>query len=235
MGKDEATMLRKMREAAEPLFKRQIAINQALGQPGRFKGSIRDLSPVEILLLLYCEDRDVANTARIEIETHTRTHLYSQALISILRDRRHPQRRIAQWCVLDLFEDLGSYAITKDETDDALAAMKGLLLDAEDDFARAVFKAGTVIGGHLQSAEATRALLECLASPSRIGRRSAIHGLFHVVEWHPQVRAEIVAALRAHASEEKDSQLKDFSERMADDIETSAYDHIPEPIFHDEP
>lgn len=235
MGKDEASMLRKIRDAAEPLFKRQLAIAQTLGRLGRFSGSIRDLAPADVLKLLYCEDRDVANTARIEIETHAKGHLFTQALIAILRDRRHPDRRIAQWCVLDLFEDLATYATTPDEEAEAVEAMKGLLWDAEDDYARAVFKAGTVIGGHLKGEVAAPTLLDSLNAPSRIGRRAAIHGLFHVVEWQPSSRVLVVEALRAHAQKETDPLLRDFAESIALDVENGSFDHLPEPTFPDEP
>ena len=235
MGKDDAAMLRKLRDAAEPLFKRQLAIGSTLGRLGRYSGSIRDLSAADILKLLYCEDRDVANTARIEIETHATSHLFTQALITILRDRRHPNRRIAQWCVLDLFEDLATYATTPEEEEEAVEAMRGLLWDAEDDFARAVFKAGTVIGGHLKGDIAGPLLIESLNAPSRIGRRAAIHGLFHVVEWQPSTRDQVVTALRNHVDTESDPLLKDFAESIAHDIERNSFDHRPEPTFPDEP
>lgn len=235
MGKDDAAMLRRLRDAAEPLFKRQIAIANTTGRIGRYSGSIRDLTPAEILKLLYCEDRDVANTARIEIETHATSHLFTQALIAVLRDRRHPNRRVAQWCVLDLFEDLTTYATSADEEAEAVEAMRGLLWDAEDDFARTVFKAGTVIGGHLKSEIAAPTLIESLTSPSRIGRRAAIHGLFHVVEWQPSAKEVVVDSLRAHVGTESDPLLKDFAESIAQDIERGSYDHLPEPTFPDEP
>ncbi|MFX8988315.1 hypothetical protein ABTN23_19740, partial [Acinetobacter baumannii] len=71
------------------------------------------------------------------------------ALLEILRDREHPMRRIAQWCVLDLFEDLPSYFPDDEGQKQAVDAMSGLLWDAEDDYARTVFKAGVVLGGHV--------------------------------------------------------------------------------------
>jgi hypothetical protein len=235
MGKDERKMLRRMAEAAEPLFKRQMAISRCLGLPKRFSGSIRDLQPIDVLKLLYCDDRDVANSARIEIETHTANHLFTPALIAILRDRRHPNRRTAHWCVLDLFEDLRSYVNDSDEEQDAVDAIKGLMWDAEDDYARAVFKAGTVVGGHLNAEVASPVLIECLGAPSRIGRRAAIHGLFHVVEWLPDSRQSVVSVLRAHLERETDPQLKEFAASIADDLAANAFDHRPEPIFPDEP
>lgn len=235
MGTDVPHMLKRMRDSAEPLFKRQFAISNALGQSGRFKGSIRDLGPLDILKLLYCEDRDVANSARIEVETNAKGHLYTPSLIVILKDRRHPNRRIAQWCVLDLFEDLPTYVSHPEEEQDAVRAMKSLLWDAEDDYARTVFKAGTVLGGHIQTQEATDALLDCLLAPSRIGRRSAIHALFHVVEWQPNLKDRVVDALRHHVEVETDRHLKEFARAMAQDLTEGAFDHIPEPIFPDEP
>lgn len=230
-GDTEEAMLQSLRQTAEPLFQRQVAIQKALGGSGRFLGHVRELPPGDLLQLLYCEDRDVANEARTEIETHASSHLFLPALVEVLCDRRHPNRRSAQWCVLDLFEDLPSFATNEAEEERALAAMKALIWDAEDDYARAIFKAGVVLGGHLPHKHGGPILLECLNAPSRIGRRSAIHGLFHVVEWIPEMREEVVRALRDHALREEEPLLRDFSMRMAHDIEAGDYDHIPEPLF----
>ncbi|MFI5387646.1 MAG: hypothetical protein ACHQ50_16175, partial [Fimbriimonadales bacterium] len=97
-------MIHEMILAAEPLFHRQLLISRTMELEGLFTGHVRDVQPEGLLKLLYCEDRDVANDARIEIETHTNSHQFTAALIYILRDTRHPNRRSAQWCVLDLFE-----------------------------------------------------------------------------------------------------------------------------------
>ena len=65
------------------------------------------------------------------------------------------------------------------------------------------------------------------------GRRSAIHGLYHVVEWMPDMRSRVVAAIRDHAREESDPQLREFAVQMASDIERGT-DHITEPVFPEE-
>ncbi len=233
-GKSVEEMLVNLEKAAEPLFERQLLINRCLEQPGRFAGHIRDLGPEDLLKLLYCEDRDVANDARIEIEKHASSHIFSQALIAILRDDRHPNRRSAQWCVLDLFEDLPSFCTSSQEELDAVQAMRDLLWSAEDDYARTIYKAGVVLGGHIPHKHGCPVLLECLGAPSKAGRRSAIHGLFHVAEWLPSMRDEVAAALTALAKKERDHQLKEFASLMARDIESGAYEHIPEPVFADE-
>lgn len=223
-------MLQKLRDAAEPLLKRQIRINEILGRPGRFVGNLRDLPFEDLLKLLYCSDRDVANAARIEIDTHASAGVFAPALVEILRDNRHPCRRSAQWCVLDLFEDLGSFCHTEEERSQAIEAMRELIWNAEDDYCRTTFKAGVVLGGHLPAKIGGPLLIECLDAPSKIGRRSAIHGLFHVVEWDPDQRATVVQALRAHAPKENEPLLREFAEHMADDVEAGT-DHITEPLF----
>lgn len=233
-GDSLEAMLQAMVEAAEPLFRRQFCISKSLGLTSRFTGHINELSPVSLVKLLYCEDRDVANEARSEIEKHASQHIFTPALIEIIRDNRHPFRRSAQWCVLDLFEDLPSFATKPDEETEALHAIKGLIWDAEDDYARTIYKAGVVMGGHLPHKAGGELLIECLQAPSRIGRRSAIHGLFHTVEWIPDMRESVVSALQASAKEDPDPQLREFAELMARDIAKGDYDHIPEPIFPDE-
>lgn len=227
-------MLANLRETTEPLFARQRAINEARGEPGRFLGHIRDLAPLDLIKLLYCPDRDVANDARVEIEVHASSKLFTPALIEIVRDQRHPYRRSAQWCVLDLFEDLPAYVRDEAEALRAVDAMKSLIWTATDDYARTVYKAGVVLGGHLPDVFGGPALLECLNSPSQIGRRSAIHGLFHVAEWIPEMAPDVVASLRECASRDPEKALREFALAIAADIESGTTEHCPEPIFSDE-
>jgi len=234
-GETMDEMVAALRTAAEPLFSRQRTIAQCLGREGRFTGTIRELPYGDLLKLLYCPDRDVANDARIEIETHASAGIFTPALIAVLRDRRHPYRRSAQWCVLDLFEDLESFCHTQDDKDAAIAAMHELIWSAEDDFARTTFKAGVVLGGHLPSDVGGPVLMGCLQAPSKIGRRAAIHGLFHVVEWKPEFRERAVEALRSSAEFDPEPALRQYAKEMADDIEAANYDHHLEPFFDDEP
>ncbi|HVL38130.1 MAG TPA: hypothetical protein VM328_01955 [Fimbriimonadaceae bacterium] len=233
-GVDQDEMLTFLKAEAEPLFRRQFAIAETLGLEGRYQGSIQDLSPSELVKLLYCSDRDVAAEAKTEIEKHASLGVFCPALIEILNDDRHPMRRSAQWCVLDLFEDLPRFCAGDADEARCIDAMRNLIWNAKDDYARTVYKAGVVLGGHLPDEHGGPVLLECLDAPSKYGRRSAIHGLFHVVEWHPEMRPRVVAALRAAAEKEADSQLRDFAAAMADDIEAEHYDHIPEPVFSEE-
>ncbi len=227
-------MLKRLGEASEPLFKRQLKISSTLGLPSRFTGTCSELRPIQLLKLLYCSDRDVANDARIEIETHASSRNFFPGLLYILKDRRHPQRRSAQWCVLDLFEDLSSYVTDDTETYAAMKAMRDLIWDAEDDYARTIYKAGVVLGGHLPHLSGGEVLMECVGAPSKYGRRSAIHGLFHVVEWLPDTREEVVETLRAHAKVESEPLLAEFASSMAKDIENMDHDHVPEPVFAEE-
>lgn len=229
-GATLAEMLGNLRNVADPLLKRQLCINETLGREGRFIGQLRDLPLDDLLKLLYCPDRDVANDARIEIDTHASLGVFAPALIEVLKDTKHPFRRSAQWCVLDLFEDLPSFCHTTESRAAATQAMRDLIWSAEDDFCRTTFKAGVVLGGHLPGEIGGPVLIECLDAPSRIGRRAAIHGLFHVVEWDPAQRDTVVAALRKVAKTDAEPQLREFAGHMASDIEAGA-DHITEPLF----
>lgn len=233
-GQSEEDMLRKLRDAAAPLFTRQLGISACLGCEGRFKGHIRDLSPSDLVKMLYCPDRDVASEARTEIETHASLHLFTPALTEILRDERHPQRRSAQWCVLDLFEDLPAFVSNPQEEKEALEAIKSLIWSAPDDYARTIYKAGVVLGGHLPHMAGGRFLISCLDAPSKFGRRSAIHGLFHTVEWVPDLRDEVIASLHKQADLEVEPLLREFAKAMALDIEHGSYEHVPEPVFEGE-
>lgn len=227
-------MLKEMVRTAAPLFERQFLISRSLEREGRFDAHIKDLGPEDLLKLIYCEDRDVANDARLAIEMADDVKKFTPALISILRDRRHPNRRSAQWCVLDIFEDLPSFCRNPAEEAEAVQAMKELIWSAEDDYARTVYKAGVVLGGHIPHKHGGPVLLECLSAPSKIGRRAAIHGLFHVVEWMPAMRDEVVAALQRRADVEPDPQLKEYARLMSRDIAHGDYDHVPDPIFPEE-
>jgi hypothetical protein len=233
-GADEEEMLQNLRQSAEPLFQHQLCVNECLNRQGRFTGHIRDLTPSDLVKLLYCRDRDIANEARTEIETHASQRVFTPALVQILNDRRHPYRRSAQWCVLDLFEDLPSFCRHEDEEEAAIEAMRDLIWDAEDDYARTIYKAGVVLGGHIPHKHGGPILLECLNAPSKFGRRSAIHGLFHVVEWLPELKQGVLLALREVAEEDSEAILRDFAREMAKDIEAGGIDHHPEPIFPEE-
>jgi hypothetical protein len=222
--------IEKLRVEVEPLFARQMAVARALGIPGRFTGHIRDLPPLSLLQLLFCDDRDVAHDAMTEIETHASTGLFLPSLLEILNDRVHPMRRSAQWCVLDLFEDLPSFAATPEEEARAVKAMASLLWDAEDDYCRTIYKAGVVLGGHVSGDQGGAALLSALRAPSRIGRRSAMHGLYHVVEWNPDMTDVVVWALTGAAKDDTEPVLRQYAADMARDI-AQGTDHAPDPVF----
>ncbi|HRI43645.1 MAG TPA: hypothetical protein PLL78_01405 [Fimbriimonadaceae bacterium] len=227
-------MLRELTRRAEPLIARQRIIGSTLGINGRYERSIGDLEPIGVMKLLYCPDRDVANEARLEIETRASSGLFGPALVAILQDRRHPHRRIAQWCVLDLLEDIGSFFPDAKSQTEAIAAIRDLIWSAEDDYARTVYKAGVVLGGHVSTEPAAEALIECFEAPSRIGRRSAIHASFHLAEWLPERRSQILTALSKRAESDPEPLLKDFAAGIARDIEGGEVDHVMEPVFENE-
>ncbi|MBS1709370.1 MAG: hypothetical protein JSS65_11715 [Armatimonadetes bacterium] len=233
-GETLPEMLEELALSCGPYFERMDAITETLMLGSRFDGSVRDLGPVEWVCLLYCHDRDVANEARIEIETHASSGLFGTALVQIMRDNRHPERRIAQWCVLDMFEDLPSFCPTPESQTQAVEAIRDFIMGADDDYARAVYKAGVVLGGHICTEEAGQALVQCLGSAHKVGRRSAAHAVFHLVEWNPSTKDQVVAALRQMAETDEEPLLRSFASHMADDIAQGASDHIVEPVFPDE-
>lgn len=233
-GQTVPDVLAQLREGAEPLFQRQLLIGKTLGIEGRYSGTFSELSRLSLLKLLYCPDRDVAHEAIVAIETHASTHDFAPGLLFILRDRRHPHRRAAQWAALDLFEDLPSFCRTYEEQVDAVLAMRELIWDARDDFARTVYKAGVVMGGHVCSEASADHLIECLHAPSRIGRRSAIHAVFHLAEWMPERKPEILSCLRDRANKDPEPLLREFAKAMARDVERGEVDHVAEPVFPDE-
>jgi hypothetical protein len=234
-GTDEPEALRLLREGAEPYFKRQLEIGRTLGLGGRYRDSVRTLDALGLLKLLYCADRDVAHEASVEIEKQASTGLFGPALIAILRDESHPNRRSAQWCVLDLFEDLPSLVPNEQGQVEAVAAVRDLMARATDDYARTVYKAGVVLGGHVCTPAAAEALIGCVFAPSRYGRRSAIHAVFHLVEWMPETRGRVLSALARAEAEDPEPLLRAFAASQKADIASGAHDHMTEPLFPDEP
>lgn len=233
-GESIEDMLANLRKSSEILFRRQLTINHTLERPGRFIGHISELPSLDLLKLTYCEDRDVAHEARTAIEAHASEPFWLPLFIAVLRDELHPFRRIAQWCVLDLFEALPTFVRDTEREAEAVAAIKALTWDAPDDYARTIYKAGVVLGGHIPDPFGAVALIECLDAPSRIGRRSAIHGLFHAVEWMPEMSETVVSALRLSAQTDPEPILRDFAAAMANDIEAGETDHVVEPVFAEE-
>jgi len=233
-GIDEAEMLRNLQIVIGPYLKREAHIAAALGIEGHWEGKIRDLPPIDLLKLLFCPDRDVARDAQIAIETHSRSGLFTPAMIAILNDDTHPFRRVAQWCVLDMFEDLPHLTSSAQELDQAVQAIKKLMWNATDDYARTVYKAGVVLGGHVCTVSAAEALIGCLAAPSKIGRRSAMHAVFHLVEWLPSCRGEVVTKLRNASQTDPEPVLRHFADHMANDIERGESEHVTEPTFDEE-
>src|SRR5690606_31653007 len=125
-------------------FDRMDAITDCLGRDTRYHGHLDDLPPDDLIILLYCPDRDISYHALVEIEKHASSGLFTPALVRILDDNEHPYRRAAQWCALDIFEDIGAFCRTEEEQARVIKAIRDLIWRAEDDYARAIFKAGVV-------------------------------------------------------------------------------------------
>lgn len=227
-------MLRALKKSTEPLLERQRIIAETLGVEGRWEMPIKTLAPTDLIKLLYCPDRDVAKEAQTCIETHASSGLFTAALIEILLDDQHPHRRSAQWCVCDMFEDLPAFARTDECQKRAINAIKMLIWNASDDYARTIYKAGVVLGGHICTNDAADALIACIFAPHPVARRSAQHAVFHLAEWLPERKGDIVEALIKASKEETNPLLKLFSASMAQDIEAGCTDHVTEPVFPEE-
>lgn len=227
-------MLDGLKAGCEPYFKRQFAIATTLERDGRFKGTLQELAAADLVKLLYCTDRDVAHEAHTIIETRASTGLFSYALVEVVKDERHPARRIAQWCALDMFEDLPAYFPEADKQTAAIDAIKSLIWSASDDYARTIYKAGVVLGGHICTEPAADALIACVTAPSKYGRRSAIHACFHLAEWMPSRRNQTIEALRAASENDAEPSLREFARCMVRDIGAGAVEHVTEPIFSGE-
>lgn len=227
-------VLEQLKVGSAPYFERQFDIGRTLGLPGRFTSVFKELSPIDYLKLLYCPNRDVAHSAQLQIESHASSNLFGSALIAILEDNTHPHRRSAQWCVLDMFEDLPSFCREKELQNKAIEAIRSLIWNAEDDYARTIYKAGVVLGGHICTHHAAECLLECVLAPSKFGRRSAIHAVFHLAEWMPEHRERVTETLELAAREDSEVLLRDFASSMERDVKARANDHMAEPKFPEE-
>ncbi len=227
-------MLVNLAREVEPLFQRQFAISRVLGLSRRYEGSISDLRPEQLILLLYCPDRDVAHSAMFEIDAHARSGLYTPALIRILQDESHPYRRSAQWCALDIFEDLVNICKTDQQRQEALWAIRDLMMRAQDDYARTIYKAGDVLGDHVATEEAGMVLLEVLRSGAYpFGRRSAIHGLIHFCEWQASWKTRVISELERVARSDPEPLLREYAKATIQDI-VEGGPHGPEPVFSSE-
>lgn len=234
MGSSEADMFENLTKASQPWFDRMDSITKCLGREERYHGNLEDLEADELIMLLFCPNRDVANSAMIEIDKHASSGLYFPAMVRILQDRSHPYRRVGQWCVLDMFEDLPTFCKSKGDQITAISAIKNLIWDSKDDYARVVYKAGVVLGGHICTPESADALLACTEAPYKVGRRSAIHALFHLVEWMPEQKDRVVEQLQKVGSTDPIPELKEFAGLIAADITKGAHDHAIEPVFAEE-
>lgn len=224
-------MLANLGRELEPLFRRQFAISRTLGLARRFDGHINELEPGQLVRLLFCEDRDVAHTAMQEIDAHARSGLYTPCLIRILYDEWHIYRRTAQWCVLDIFEDLPNVCRSDEEMTHALNGIRHLMINSPDDIIRTIYKAGDVLGDHIATPEAGEILVEVLQNGTYpFGRRSAIHGMIHLCEWLPQYQDKCLEALEQAAVADPDPNLRAYALAALRDIRMGG-PHGPEPAL----
>ena len=234
-GETEAEMLESLLDTCEPLFERQNEVGQLLGLSGRYRGRMRDLEARQLLRLFYSQDRAIAHDAQKELETKGGLATDGPALISILNERRHRHRRTAQWLVLDLFEDIKGYFPYPQTESEAVQAIGNLMRDAEDDYARTIYKAGVVLGGHICTEESAELIISLMSAPSRIARRSSMHAIFHLCEWMPTRKEQVAETLTTAAQSDPEPMLREYCKGLIRDIENERIDHIAEPIFPDEP
>lgn len=225
---------RALKKRCAPLLNRWSRVARALEREGLANGSIRLFSPLQKLKLLYAEDRAVCRDAQREIEADGPAKLFGPSFLVILSDETHPMRRQAQWSVLDMLEDIPSFFPESSDRNVAIDAVVDLMRRAPDDYARTVFKAGVVLGGHVCTDYAADRVLELLTAESRIARRSAIHCVFHLAEWLPIRKSEILQALQRSSEKDPEPSLRAYAKCMARDIEAESVDHVTEPTFDDE-
>ncbi len=224
-------MLSNLSRELEPLFSRQFAISRTLGLTRRFDGHLNELSPDPLVRLLFCEDRDVAYTAMQEIDAHAASGLFTPCLIRIIREDGHPYRRTAQWCALDIFEDLPNVCRTTQEAEEALEAIRVLMRTTPDDIVRTIYKAGDVLGDHVATEGAGDVLIDVLLHGEQpYGRRSAIHGMIHLCEWLPGYQEKVRQALRTAADSDPDPSLRAYAIATLDNILLGG-PHGPEPVL----
>jgi len=234
LGNDHGAMIENLRMAAKPLLKRRQIVGEILALEGPYMGTIRELTTLDLLKLFYASDRAIAYDAQVQIETGPDHRLVFEACVEMLLDRKHPNRRTAQWLVLDFFEDLPSVASSPENEKIAIDAIFGLIYDAEDDFARTIFKAGVVLGGHICSQYSAERLIELTKAPSKIARRSAVHACFHLVEWLPESKQEVLTAVSLVAQIDSEPLLRTFAASIVRDIAADELDHMLEPKFEGE-
>jgi hypothetical protein len=59
--------------------------------------------------------------------------------------------------------------------------------------------------------------------------------LFHIVEWFPPRREEVLAALDEVAKSDSEPILREYAAAMGYDIAHRNFEHVAEPAFLDEP
>ena len=234
MGESDEDMLLTLLDTCQPLFARRRQVGTLLQLDGPYQGRMRDLDALSLLKLFYASDRSIAHDAQKELETKGGPAAYGPALISILKESKHKNRRTAQWLVLDLFEDLSSYCPTPGAESEAVQAIRDLIWNSEDDYARTIYKAGVVLGGHICTPEAAEAIVDLMSAPSRIGRRSAMHASFHLCEWMPTRKNQVVETLARASTSDPEPLLRVYSAGLMRDIQNEVVDHLAEPIFADE-
>ncbi|MBS1704969.1 MAG: hypothetical protein JST40_03785 [Armatimonadetes bacterium] len=233
-GETREDVIRVLGEMAKPILARQREIAQILGLAGRFEGKLADLDALSLMKLLYAQDRSIVHDAMVAIETFPNPFQFGPPMIAVLRDAIHPYRRSAQWGVLDMLEDLPTFCPSEASQNEAIRAIRDLVFYAEDDYARAVYKAGVVLGGHICTPAAGEALLECFKSASKIGRRAAYHAAFHLAEWLPSYRDRVIEGLKNAAVHDPEEILREYCMCMARDVERGEVDHVADPMFPEE-
>jgi hypothetical protein len=235
MGASLQGMLKELKKTCEPLYQRRMEVARRLDLPEPYQGSLNDLDLLSLFKLFFANDRALAHDAANRLETGLPHAMMPHAMLEILRETQHQNRRVAQWLVLDMLEHHESY-VTSEVTDaDFASALRDLMWDAQDDYARTIFKAGVVLGGHMCTPASANTILELFSAPSAIARRSAMHASFHLREWMPEQEQSVLEKLALIAESDPEPLLTVYANGLRADILSGDTDHVLEPTFPFEP
>lgn len=228
-------MLKELERTCEPLYRRRTEVAAKLGLDEPYQGSLNDLDILSLFKLFFANDRALAHDAANRLETGLPHAMMPHLLLEVLKESKHQNRRVAQWLALDMLEHHESYTNAEVTDVEFAEAIKTLMWNATDDYARTMFKAGVVLGGHMCTAASAKTILALISSPSPIARRSAMHASFHLREWMPEQEEAVLSILKQVELNDPEPMLRAYANGLQADILSGDTDHVLEPTFSNEP